>query len=796
MFVFLSYGGGDATNGASFIDFHNNGFDVYSSPSPWPYFPFANSFLWLWGEISEIFNISVNQSYRLFNSFFDSLISLLIFYFFAVVEEKKKALIAAILYALNPISIIVFSMFGFTDSFSLLFLLMAVVIYERIYDNKKHLIIAILLAISISAKPIALIFIPFFLIHSDSKQQFISVFIIVSLLLNSYYLFGAKLEDVANLLPLIFGKILYGHQLGPLGLGALTQGINISYFLLKIISLIGLFSLLLVYTMKFDSRPSEFILIVFVTILLFRKSFHPQYLTWIVPFLFISISNRKRVFQYICVGTFALLAIGNDWTGSMGAFSLPASFQFTLVSQYSPLSGLYEYLSNPLYMGVVIMISLLFIFDKSFYYGMYKSLCGIYQPVKKTLSLEKISIFDLIKALTIVAALIFIYLLLIFGSVTNHDFSVYVRIFTFIGIPALLLLYTSMSCKNINKVSAYWLTIIYFFITTCVTYVLYNYGGDYWIINDRFINASIIYLVLVILSLPAFFKKRLDFPSNGYNNEAIVNRQGTIYIKSISALIIALSILLTLFSWNDLYKSAGVKFNRDVIANDTLDNNIKIESPVNAFDYGVNYVYKAQLNVNKYATLKDIKNIYIKLLTDSYYLVQLNGIEIKRDYGSFYFMHHSSKKKEFIHEKYKTINISNNILDGNNDLLIINNISVPDKTIGLSASLVVDLKDNSTIEVDLSDLIWDVYTATYQDESVNIKDKLSIERLTIDSYENSKYYPLLKEFSGKKNIFMNVKYLNKYRSLFSSIDLFLFLFVFILMISFVIIPSKINNPQK
>ena len=52
--AYLTYGGGDATNGASFIDFYNNGYDIYSNISPWPYLPFSNSLLWAWDSISNL----------------------------------------------------------------------------------------------------------------------------------------------------------------------------------------------------------------------------------------------------------------------------------------------------------------------------------------------------------------------------------------------------------------------------------------------------------------------------------------------------------------------------------------------------------------------------------------------------------------------------------------------------------------------------------------------------------------------------------------------------------------------
>ena len=56
------YGGGDATNGASFFDFVYSGLDVFSARSPWPYFPFTNAFAWVWGELAGMLQIKLSQT--------------------------------------------------------------------------------------------------------------------------------------------------------------------------------------------------------------------------------------------------------------------------------------------------------------------------------------------------------------------------------------------------------------------------------------------------------------------------------------------------------------------------------------------------------------------------------------------------------------------------------------------------------------------------------------------------------------------------------------------------------------
>ena len=69
--VFAFYGGGDATNGASFFDPIFSSYDVYSIRSPWPYLPFANALAWLWGYLAELLNINVNLAHRLTSVVYD-----------------------------------------------------------------------------------------------------------------------------------------------------------------------------------------------------------------------------------------------------------------------------------------------------------------------------------------------------------------------------------------------------------------------------------------------------------------------------------------------------------------------------------------------------------------------------------------------------------------------------------------------------------------------------------------------------------------------------------------------------
>src|SRR5690348_13788442 len=89
-----------------------------------PYLPAINAFLWLEGAIAASLPVLLPLSLKLIPILFDSLLAVLI-YDLVGRKEARWALRAGLLYALNPLTILITGFHGQWDSIALFFLLLA-----------------------------------------------------------------------------------------------------------------------------------------------------------------------------------------------------------------------------------------------------------------------------------------------------------------------------------------------------------------------------------------------------------------------------------------------------------------------------------------------------------------------------------------------------------------------------------------------------------------------------------------------------------------------------------------------
>jgi hypothetical protein len=355
------YGGGDATNGASFYDFVYSGFDVFSARSPWPYFPFTNAFAWVWGELAGMLQINVNLALRLTSVAYDIATGVLLFQY-AKQSIPDRAIRVFWLYMINPVTIFIVSLLGFTDSTMIFFLLLACY-YSDFYSSKTSSVVsAISLAISISIKPVGLVFIPFFFMRFRHKVHYVIALGLTTILLNSYYIIGASLNDFIFLFNLIFLKISIGHQIGDLGLAPVIvqvfgeSGSGI-FVLISLLNIIGIAFLYLFYINKLNSI--KFCFLIFLLTLFVSNHIKPQYLLWIIPF---AILNQVKSWPYLLFGAVFFVSHTTEWYTNTGALSPHVALGvFSIGDNGNSINRFIDllnnvYLRNIMYLTVIFML--------------------------------------------------------------------------------------------------------------------------------------------------------------------------------------------------------------------------------------------------------------------------------------------------------------------------------------------------------------------------------------------------------------------------------------------------------
>ena len=300
---FLTFGGGDLNNFSFFYSLQYNEYDIYSTKSPYPYLPFANFINILIGKIADITYLNFNSILKVSSIFFDFLIGYnLYLYFLEKTKNTNLSLKVFILYLLNPITIFITCFLGFTDAIIILILLYVCRLND--FNLQNNYLIPILLTISLSIKPVCIVFVPYFFFNSLNKKNFIILSFCTFFVINSFYFLNLEnFENLVFLIKYIFLKMTYGHQVSFHGLGLLRQTTeNLLYFqfLIKILKYLGIFFILLInFYLPKKIKSIEFVLLTFLIIFIFSDHVHVQYFLWIIPFLFLSNYNKYSFFMII-----------------------------------------------------------------------------------------------------------------------------------------------------------------------------------------------------------------------------------------------------------------------------------------------------------------------------------------------------------------------------------------------------------------------------------------------------------------------------------------------------------------
>lgn len=222
-------------------------------------------------------------------------------------QSKERARLAGVLWLLNPVTLLVSSIMGQSDTFVVFFILLAFYLYK----TNKQTWSNVALGLSALVKPVALILIPILAVAAYKKGG------LKPALKNAAFGLGTFLIGISPYLPSPAFKmyaLLATHTNKSIqaGIGIASGNIIPWYFI--VISL-----LVFVILYKKTNLLSIFLIGIFGSLAF--NHFHPQWFLWVVPLLIIYAIERQRfAFYIILILSWSLIWLSFDPSLHFGSF--------------------------------------------------------------------------------------------------------------------------------------------------------------------------------------------------------------------------------------------------------------------------------------------------------------------------------------------------------------------------------------------------------------------------------------------------------------------------------------------
>lgn len=791
LLAFGFYGGADATNGASFFDFIISGYDVYSARSPWPYLPFTNAYAWLWGYLAEFLNVNVNLAYRLTSVVYDVGIGVVV-YQYVKKFLPKKAIQSLWLYMINPVTIFIVSLLGFTDSSTIFFLLLACYFNDFFKGKTVNVFSAISLALSISIKPITFIFIPFFIFGSSRKWLYAIVLTVSVLILNSYYISGASGSDLLWLTIYIRGKTLFGHQIGAFGVAPILYDLGSSIGKLSFLSsLAGMGSIVMLYLLYLRKiKAIEFCFLIFLVTLLFNNHVHPQYFLWIVPF---AIITNSRSWPFVIFISLLLVSHITEWYTNMSAYS-----PHVILGSFMPSSPdnlvriLFNIMNNIWVKNIIYLLAVMILIPVQVVRKLYSEAANLILRIRQTFNGQNLLIASIF---AFVFGILFYLVTYRFYFVVNSYSPDQITIVDIIIRNFILVIFsTTIGFYIILTYSLKSFLFIAINTTTNFLILFLVYLG----IRPHPLGAA--YFLIISLCIFIIFDGARWLFIHGKKNALLKTK---LSFKSSSAFIVGTvpMIVILVLSWPALYKGVDNKFNvqfenvsRDYknFPRGRYSDMISIQPPRNGFNYGQNYIFKTSFSIHESVNYGELF-----LVSEDHHKVTINDRKLPTQYGALYYTRHGSKRRIYdfgIH----TINIKPFLKIGENELRVWNNLSSNVYPTGIGVKLELETNDGRQIIYRSEDMEWDVYTGKLDGHNLIEKEKIDYELKSKDMISIDKHFiytdHVERYLHSMDYLFIEPKLSGK-RFIYSSIELWIFILFTFLGLAYFLLSFGIKNEK-
>lgn len=307
-----------------------------------PYLPTFSAVLWFSGVVAAYCPIPWPLAMKAIPVLFDSLLAVLIADIVAE-RDPKLAIPAGMLYATNPVSLLITSFHGQWDAIALFFLLLAFTARERAGDDRAgDWIFGSLLAAGLLVKPIALPFLLLIPRHENGRLElhgkaFAAVALVLCAALAGSCAYG---NSPTGTLTHIFqysakGVTIFGLPFAlPAAWRPFAQGLRLLW-IVPAMGVLGYF--------HFRGRLAvNETLLLFYLVCLASSGTAPQYLIWPVPLLCASGRMWIAAGHSLIVVPFLLLYYCNPWA---------SYFPFENLATFAPLRE-FAWLAPPQWLGV------------------------------------------------------------------------------------------------------------------------------------------------------------------------------------------------------------------------------------------------------------------------------------------------------------------------------------------------------------------------------------------------------------------------------------------------------------
>jgi hypothetical protein len=324
--------------------------DVYTADDTQnrhPYLPFEMYWMAFTKWSSNIVHVPFNLSVKLLPIFADSALAVMLYLYLAQDNSKKIAFFGGLLYAVNPITIMVVSYQGQFDSVALLFLIICV------YEVKKSSFSAgSWLGLGILNKSWPVLILPSVIADYHTVKHKLVILILSSLIplvgvLIYIYFFHS------NFITVIKTALSYNHGIGIWGYTYLLRLMNIFLsgwwehlytFVLNYGRYITLGILITIwYTTARKEKLAAGLLTILVSYFAFTHAFAIQYLLWLVPLIILNMEYAWLKLYILASFSYMLLAYNTvilqmsitnllPWPAADLAIIIPASLPIWLVT--------------------------------------------------------------------------------------------------------------------------------------------------------------------------------------------------------------------------------------------------------------------------------------------------------------------------------------------------------------------------------------------------------------------------------------------------------------------------------
>ena len=269
--------------------------------------------------LSQVLKVPFHIVMKMPAIFSDTAIVMSLYLLGSKILTEKKAFLLAVLYTLNPVSILVSSFHGNIMSFVVLAMLLSY-LYLSIDKDKNLTLSALLLGLAIGWRSFPILLLPFFLLELDSWKKRI-IFFLYAMVPVGISVLPFLILDAGAMLKEMMGYSGWGIHHGPFAILRANYLISLDkitwrnppewehFFSFSKVAFFVYYGAFFIFFRKLSLLAK--IIAVFILFYLLYAGTASQYLIWVLPFL-LFLDSKRFFYLYVGITTYALVVF--YWT--------------------------------------------------------------------------------------------------------------------------------------------------------------------------------------------------------------------------------------------------------------------------------------------------------------------------------------------------------------------------------------------------------------------------------------------------------------------------------------------------